>query len=174
MSLDAGGQFLWVRTWGGTNKMAANSLCIDISGNLYMTGPITKPWTSIPVPAKKYIQASGWGCIPEQVRLRWQFSLGSCLGGISEDIQSYAECADQGFLYVAGNFSETVDFDPGPLEDLRTADGFPDIYLSRFDAAGTYSWVKTWEHPDILRHFVMVLRPMIQDKRSFSVSFRTP
>lgn len=49
-----------------------------------------------------------------------------------------------GNVYVAGQFSSTVDFDPGLGEDWHTANGICSPFLSKFDSAGTFQWANTW------------------------------
>lgn len=46
-------------------------------------------------------------------------------------------------IYLAGNFSSTVDFDPGAGTDNKTAVGFSDLFLTKFNADGTYGYTKT-------------------------------
>lgn len=53
-----------------------------------------------------------------------------------------------GEVYVTGGFSETVDFNPGDGEDLHTASNSQDLFLSRYEADGTYGWTITWGGKD--------------------------
>ena len=52
-----------------------------------------------------------------------------------------------GNLYVAGQFSGTVNFDPAgvnPGATFSSYNGTVDAYLVKFDANGRYQWAKTW------------------------------
>jgi len=49
-----------------------------------------------------------------------------------------------GNVYTVGYFRGLVDFDPGPNNENHFADGYSDIFLSKFDAAGNFLWAKTW------------------------------
>jgi hypothetical protein len=49
-----------------------------------------------------------------------------------------------GNIWVVGNFSESVDFDPGPGFDEHTSNGGSDFYLSKFDSGFNYQFCKTW------------------------------
>lgn len=49
-----------------------------------------------------------------------------------------------GNTYSVGTFSHTIDFDPGPELDERTAAGWTDVFLVKFDKDGIYQWVITW------------------------------
>jgi len=45
---------------------------------------------------------------------------------------------------LAGYFIGSVDFDPGPGEDIQNAVLANDVYLSKFDPAGNHIWTRTW------------------------------
>ncbi len=49
-----------------------------------------------------------------------------------------------GGVYVLGNFSGTVDFDPSVSTTYATSSGSADAFVSKFDSDGTFEWVKTW------------------------------
>lgn len=71
--------------------------------------------------------------------LRWARSL----GGTSDE---YAVCLERDFagnIYLAGNFSGTADFDPGPaVYNLTAASPLRDLFISKFDATGAFLWAK--------------------------------
>ncbi len=55
------------------------------------------------------------------------------------------ECDMDGNVYIAGSFEDTVDFDPGPGVEERTAPGVSeDAYLLKFSSNGEFQWVGTW------------------------------
>lgn len=65
-------------------------------------------------------------------------------GGTSSSTQaSNIVVDDWGNRYIAGEFTGTVAFDPagGVSKDTH---GAQDAFLSKFDAAGSFIWVKTW------------------------------
>ena len=49
-----------------------------------------------------------------------------------------------GEVYVTGKTMGTVDFDPGPGQDIHVANGDWDIFLSKFDSSGNFIWARTW------------------------------
>jgi hypothetical protein len=58
---------------------------------------------------------------------------------------NWEEAADvttdgSGNVYCTGNFEGTVDFDPGPAVFNLTSGGSQDIFLSKFDASGNFTW----------------------------------
>jgi type IX secretion system substrate protein/beta-propeller repeat-containing protein len=68
----------------------------------------------------------------------WAKSVGSLTTEYVHDITSDAA----GNVYVTGEFSGTVDFDPGPGAQTLTATG-ADIFIGKFDASGNLIWVKS-------------------------------
>lgn len=51
-------------------------------------------------------------------------------------------------IYIVGSFSNPLDFDPGPGEDLRVPRGCDGDFLSSYDASGNYRWTVTIEQGD--------------------------
>ena len=48
------------------------------------------------------------------------------------------------YLYVTGDFRETVDFDPSAGTSVHSSLGGEDIFLSKFDTTGEYLWTIIW------------------------------
>lgn len=80
--------------------------------------------------------SSANGQIPS---LDWAYSFG---GSLSERGRSIA-IDNSGNLYVTGNFSGTVDFDPGPNTHLESSNGDTDIFIQKITPNGGLLWVKT-------------------------------
>ena len=82
----------------------------------------------------------------QQINLDWAnsyegthaFSTNGLDGSIHTDI------ASNGNIFTVGNFSGTVDVDPGPGVTNITSAGGVDIYLMRTNADGSLVWVKTF------------------------------
>ena len=65
------------------------------------------------------------------------FSYGGNAGDAGKSIvHDYA-----GNIIVAGTFSNTVDFDPGPNVHSRTSAGSADVFIAKYNAGGNYLWV---------------------------------
>ena len=59
--------------------------------------------------------------------------------------------SNSGVIYVSGSFEETVDFDPGEGEDIRTAFQGSSRFLSRFDSNGIYNYVYIWDSVRVMQ-----------------------
>ncbi len=149
-SYDADGNFLWALTWGGDNNFLgdhARGVSRDESGNAYIAGDFsgtadldpgtgTAQYTALGVadafllkldPGGGYL----WSC-------RWGND------GVDGDSAKTVATVPGGGVYVAGSFSETVDFNPGPGVENHASNGDGDIYLSRFTSNGGFQWARTW------------------------------
>jgi Ca2+-binding RTX toxin-like protein len=49
-----------------------------------------------------------------------------------------------GYVYTAGDFRETVDFNPGAGTTDLTSAGARDVYVSKLDSSGTFVWARHW------------------------------
>src|SRR5690606_1623574 len=63
-------------------------------------------------------------------------------GGSKADRPFGASLDASGNIYITGDFRDTIDFDPGPNEELRIAAGC-DIYILKLDSIGNYHWIYT-------------------------------
>ncbi|WP_070137930.1 T9SS type A sorting domain-containing protein [Crocinitomix algicola] len=47
-------------------------------------------------------------------------------------------------IYIGGGFRESMDFDPGDEEVIRTSEAYTDAFLLKLDGNGNFQWVKTF------------------------------
>lgn len=69
-------------------------------------------------------------------------------GGSAGESTYYLTKDNFGNLGLAGYFSTTVDFDPGPGVAMKTASGNSDAFVAIFDLTGAFQWVQTWGGTD--------------------------
>jgi hypothetical protein len=69
--------------------------------------------------------------------LEWAFSSGSTVGDVTDAVG----IDSLGNIYLVGQFSGSMDFDPGPgTATLAPAGTDIDIFVSKYDPAGNYIW----------------------------------
>jgi len=145
LKLDANGGLLWARAWGGEGYDHCTGIDIDSADNICVTGnldvlsgyvtcgynPPHGPNGTSTVSLRKYNPNGD---------LEWERIWGGEYFDYSEGI-----CVDgDGHIYVGGFFESSFDFDPGPGIDVHTADGYKDIFLSKFDPNGDFAGVVTF------------------------------
>ncbi len=73
-----------------------------------------------------------------------QFEWAKSFGGTELDEGTCSAMDKLGNTYITGSFRNTVDFNPGPGVTLVTSNGYSDVFISKFDTAGNFVWVKTF------------------------------
>jgi PKD repeat protein len=149
------GAFQWARTWGGGGGYNdASRVAVDSSGNAYVSGQFNGLVDFNPDPDINESRDSGsdtdvfickfdtnrnfmWVCAWD-INTSWEGYLMSRNGF---DIDSF------GNSYFFNYFIQTVDFDPGPGEELHdTSEGH--LFLSKFNPMGNFEWVQIFDvHP---------------------------
>ncbi len=152
---DWSGSFHWALTWGGIDHQEATDVCVDGSGNVYVSGWFIGIVDFDPGDGTDYRGHPGEGQAylskfdPDGnfIRVRtWE--PGYEFGGSSGISAIYTD-ADNNVL-ITGYYDGTVDFDPGPGTDIHTAAGSFDAFLCKLDSSGSYQWVRTWGGPSVL------------------------
>jgi len=136
---DSNGNYVWSKRFGGTDGDVGNSVSVDNSGNVYITG---------------YFQSStinfGGGDLTNSnypnsdIFLAKFDSNGNHLwskryGGTGQDNGYLVSVDSSGNVYITGYFiSPTINFGGENL----TNNGVYDIFLAKFDSNGNYVWSK--------------------------------
>ncbi len=129
----------WADGIGGLSTKKSQSIATDLNGNVYMTGYFSGTVDFDPGPGKYNLTSKGGNDIfvakysPEGTLL-WAKSMG--YGG--PDIGYSIAVGSNGLVYIAGSFTSTVDFDPGPGTSNLTSAGGTDIFICVLDTSGNY------------------------------------
>lgn len=138
------GSFLWVKQVGSSGADIANSVALDPSGNILITGSFSgvvdfNPGTAV---ANQTV-ISGTDGFVLKLDQNGNYLWAGAFGGNSNDAGEAICTNSLGEVYVSGFFSSGVDFDPGFLQVIAMTVGGDDIYVLKLNANGTFSWVKT-------------------------------
>jgi hypothetical protein len=149
--LGADGTYLWTLTVGGPpwsteTRVGADKIALDPDGNMLITGFCSWPVDFDPGPGMALescgadvflTKLSADGSYLWTRRLRSTGSRPMSPGTVGVDTEGNA--------YVTGMFSGTVDFDPGPAVDQRTAMyPYDDIFITKYHPDGSYAWARTY------------------------------
>lgn len=139
---DVAGNFVWVKTF----QASPASIATDIAGNVYVTGGFHDTTDLDPgFGVSQQISTGGNDIFVQKLDADGTFLWSKSFGDSLADDYSRAITTDiLGNVFVTGNFTGNVDFDPGPGTDLHSSNGFADIYIHKMDASGNYQWTKTF------------------------------
>lgn len=136
--VDNNGNFLWVKTAGGSNVDAGRSLAVDISGNIIVgglfydninfEGQISNSLGSSDIFIATYSGDSG--------TLLWK----NTMGGVGLDNISDLIIDDNNKLYLTGSFEVSISLG----SYLLSSKGSSDIFISKLDATGKILWAKSF------------------------------
>ena len=142
---DSSGNYVWVKGIFGSYP---RSITVDASGNVYLTGAFSGTTDFDPDTGAANLSTTGSSDVffakyDLSGNYIWAKSI-NCMGSsIAFDI----EVDTQGDVYIAGYFSESADFDPGPDTASLTSTPVsfttsPDAFFAKYDSLGNYIWAK--------------------------------
>ena len=140
---DASGNFLWVKNIPIAASYGNNSIGIDNNNNLFITGFYSGSSDFDPGAGVYTVTSAGGNDMylakyDTNGNFIWAKSIGST--GDDRGNEVLTDAANN--VYVAGDFSGAVDFDPGPATAILTSAGVADMFIAKYDANGNYVWVK--------------------------------
>lgn len=137
---DSNGNFQWAKSLGGTGYDRALDLVIDDVGNIIITGFFRGLVDFDPGVGTNYLNSAVDGesyvlKLDHNGNFLWAKSFGGTGGrSVTRNIN--------GDIIVAGHFSDTADFDPGPGISNLATNGLEDIFILRIDSIGNFIWAK--------------------------------
>lgn len=148
--LSPNGNFLWVRSLGGTKDDRGYDIAVDESGNVYVTGNFRGAVDLDPGPAIDIHTTTSDNTdafvmkLDPAGHLVWVHSFGAAGNDSGRSI-----AIDQsGNLLVTGYFDQTVDFDPGVGEtNLTSSYG---AFVQKLTPQGDLLWAHSYDGPSEL------------------------
>ena len=145
---DPDGNFMWAfSNQTGEANQRGWGINVDGYGNSYISGwfknnPDVDPSSDV-FELPNNGKSDAWVAkYDTDGNLLWAFSMGAD----SRD-HAFKNAVDtEGNVYIAGNFRNTVDFDPGPGEHLLTTLAPQEAYYAKYDADGNLLWAHNAEH----------------------------
>jgi hypothetical protein len=141
VKLNSNGNFVFVKPIIAIAQVFSNDIAIDIAGNIFVTGnfagtvdfdpgPLTQNETGSYSIFMLKLNSSG--------DFQWvrTFGNGGNDGGVS--IQTDA----LGNVYLGCNFSNTIDFDPGPGVQNLSTNALNEMAIAKYDGNGNYIWAR--------------------------------
>lgn len=145
--LDASGNFVWAKSFGNITGGASNldevfAITADPVGNVYACGSFTGTVDFDPgVGTFSMTSAGNLDCYMVKLDAFGNFAWAKRVGGTNQDVAN-SICLDVfGYIYIAGYFAGTADFDPGPGTFNLVTPG-QNAFISKMDDSGNLLWAK--------------------------------
>jgi len=136
----------WARTWGGVGDDHADDVAVDRSGSIYVTGNYMSTVDFNPDPEAQDIRTSNG--LEDAFLVKYDkygnFLWAKTWGAESWDHGYAVDTDNSDNLFVSGIFSGTVDFGTSGNQDIKTANGAYDCFLTKYDSSGNYIWTRAW------------------------------
>ena len=140
---DASGNFVWVKTFGGTQDEGVNSIKIDNSGNIIVAGYFGGSVDFDPGTGSYLLNSNGsLDAFVLKLDSNGNFTWAISVGGTGSDYVNAVDLDSTNEIYAIGRFDQTVDFDPNGSGFVLTTFGGADIFLLKLDNNGNFTWVK--------------------------------
>ncbi|OFX17374.1 MAG: hypothetical protein A2033_15180 [Bacteroidetes bacterium GWA2_31_9] len=143
--LDSSGNFKWAKQIGSTGYDCGNSLIMDDSANVYITGEFINIADFDPGLGTFNLTSalpSASDIFILKLDFAGNFIWAKRLGGNNTDSGYSIALDDLSNVYTTGVFKSTADFNPGTETYNLTPVGYFDIFISKLDASGNYIWAK--------------------------------
>lgn len=149
VKLNASGFFQWVRTFGGSGTDRCNSISIDGSGNIYLTGIFNASADLDPgIGIFNLTSVGSDEVFILKLNSSGNFVWAGQLSGSGNQEANQILVDVSGNVYVVGEFTQTVDFDPGVGFVSAVANtSIPDIFILKLTNTGSFTWVRTFGSP---------------------------
>ena len=143
--MDATGNFLWAKSFGGSDNDRGYSITVDASENVYTTGNFEDTVDFDPGAGTTNLSSiDNLDVFVQKMDASGNFLWAKSFGGSDND-RGYSITVDSsGNVYTTGMFQGTVDFDPGAGITSDTSNGSNDIFVQKMDASGNFLWAKSF------------------------------
>lgn len=143
LKLDNNGDFLWVQQFGGAGFDEGNTITTDPTGNVYVAGRFISSVDFDPSAGLFTLDAAGnSSSFIQKLAPNGAFIWAKAfLGNAANEIFSIALDASNN-IYTTGDFSGTIDFNPGMGAFNFTSFGGSDVFVHKLDAGGNFAWAK--------------------------------
>lgn len=136
---DANGKYLWATGFGGAGDDEAFDLALDSAGNAYVTGIFT---STITLDGRSITSTGSTDIFVVSYDVSGKYRWGFAVGGAGQDHGHAIRVGNNGKVYLAGLFSQSVDFDPSANTTPLTSEGGWDAFLAQYDTNGNFQSAK--------------------------------
>jgi hypothetical protein len=138
------GNFIWAKQIEARVDCRVVALEIDENDNMYLIGIFSDSIDLDPGPAKVKVRTKGVNDVYiTKLDPDGNFIWGKTFGGSSQDYVHGLAVSSGGDIYTSGEFTGTVDFNPGSgVFNLTTTGSTSDVYILKLNKNGDFVWAK--------------------------------
>lgn len=143
IKLDMNGNLVWAQTFGSSSFWGDNgfSIAVTDSGDAYVTGYFSD---TVHIQGSTIVSHGGADVYVAHFDTDGQLVWVKAFGGSDFDSGNSIFVDANKNVYVAGDFLDTVDFNPGAGVDQMICLGYDDAFILKLDMNGEYVWAKTF------------------------------
>lgn len=135
----------WASAFGHQNLDQGTDVAIDGSGNVYLTGFFQGTVDFDPSPNIANLNSAGQrDFFIAKYNAAGQYLWAKAIGGGGHDHARSVEIDIAGNIFISGEFSNIVDFDPGVGFSLHNGQGDADVFVAKYDPQGNFIWAKSF------------------------------
>ena len=139
--LNASGDYVWAKSFGGTSVDIGKAIDIDLNGNVLLMAHYNGN-VNFGTDAN-FTSKGSYDIFIGKLDSTGAFIWGRTLGGATTEYAYGIKADKDGNVYSYGIFSSTVDFDPGIAVSNYTSPGSNGIFVHKMNSKGEFSWVST-------------------------------
>ncbi len=145
LKLNANGQYVWAKSFGGDFSVIGFGIATDEFGNCYTTGTFSDRVDFDPgagIFSRK--SKGGDDFFVQKLDSNGNFEWTALMGGTSYEKSNDIAIDDSGNVLVTGYFQLTVDFDPSISTLNLTSNGLHDAFVQKISPTGSLLWAKSF------------------------------
>ncbi len=144
VKLDSVGDLAWAIQLGPGWYARSQSVDVDDDGNVYVTGHFSDSIDLDPGPGIHMLTAPGDYQDLYVVKYDGdgRFIWGKHLLGTDDEAEPRIDVSASGHVHVSGNFTETLEVNPGGESVAFTSNGGYDFFVAKYDTAGVLIWAR--------------------------------
>ena len=142
--INSNGSYGFTKTMGGTDHDFGQSVAVDGSDNVYITGYFSGTADFDPGASTDNHTSAGLEDIfLTKINSDGSYGFTKIMGGTDQDFGQSVAVDGSDNVYITGYFSGTADFDPGASTDNHTSAGLEDIFITKINFDGSYDLTAT-------------------------------
>jgi len=137
---DPQGNYLWANAIGGTGSDYSRAIGVDGAGNIYITGNFQDTVDFDPGPGTQRLVATPGksDMFIAKYNPGGDFIWVKQIGAGATSIGMAVDAA--GNMYITGELTATVDFDPAATVNAVPTSGGSDVFVAKYDSSGSHQW----------------------------------